>query len=89
LGFTGGVITVVFFAGWGLLFGRTHLGHIQGAAQAATVVASAIGPEVFAEGQEWTGGYASVFRGLALFAAMAAIAAFGLRLPRGRPEKAP
>jgi MFS family permease len=89
LGFTGGVITVVFFAGWGLLFGRTHLGHIQGAAQATTVVASAIGPEVFAEGQTWTGGYASVFRGLALLAAMAAIAAFGLRLPRGRSEDAP
>jgi hypothetical protein len=85
LGFTGGVITVVFFAGWGLLFGRAHLGHIQGAAQASTVVASAIGPEVFAEGQALLGGYAGVFRGLAVLAALAAVAAFRLRLPRRSP----
>ncbi|HUQ67957.1 MAG TPA: MFS transporter, partial [Planctomycetaceae bacterium] len=85
LGLTGGVITVVFFAGWGMLFGRAHLGHIQGAAQAATVVASAIGPEVFAEGQAMVGGYAGVFRGLTLLSATAAVGACGPWFLRGIP----
>ncbi len=88
LGLTGGIVTVVFFAGWGLLFGRRHLGHIQGAAQAVTVVASALGPEIFAEGETLLGGYAGVFRGLALFVGLAAIAAATMRLPRAATEGA-
>ncbi|MBX3448126.1 MAG: MFS transporter [Planctomycetaceae bacterium] len=79
LGVAGGVITVVFFAGWGQLFGQTHLGKIQGAAQGATVVASALGPMVFAEGQILLGGYAWVMRGLAVAAIVAAVAATTIR----------
>ena len=48
-GAVGGVITVVFFAVWSSLYGRQHLGKIQGAAQMLTVFASAIGPLLFAE----------------------------------------
>lgn len=81
LGVAGGIITVVFFAGWGQLFGRTHLGHIQGAAQAATVVASAVGPVLFAEGQSLLGRYDGVFRGLSVVALAAAIAALTIRAP--------
>lgn len=79
LGVAGGIITVVFFAGWGQLFGQTHLGRIQGAAQGATVVASALGPIVFAEGQILLGGYEWVMRGLATAAIVAAAAATTIR----------
>lgn len=79
LGVAGGIITVVFFAGWGQLFGQTHLGKIQGAAQGATVVASALGPIVFAEGEVLLGGYAWVMRGLAVAAIIAAAAATTIR----------
>jgi MFS family permease len=79
LGVAGGVITVVFFAGWGQLFGQSHLGRIQGAAQGATVVASALGPIVFVEGQVLLGGYAWVMRGLAIAAIVAAVAATTIR----------
>jgi len=41
-GAVGGVITVVFFAVWNALYGRKHLGKIQGAAQMLTVFASAL-----------------------------------------------
>ena len=58
LGLSGGMITVLFFAVWGATFGRAHLGRIQGAAQMLTVLASAVGPLIFAKGHELTGSYA-------------------------------
>ena len=58
LGVSGGMITVLFFAVWGATFGQAHLGRIQGAAQMVTVLASAIGPLIFAKGHELTGSYA-------------------------------
>ena len=48
VGFSGGMITVIFFAIWGRLFGLRELGRIQGIVQMTTVFASAIGPELFA-----------------------------------------
>ncbi len=48
-GFSGGMITVVFFAVWSLAFGRAFLGRIQGAAQMLSVFASALGPVLFAQ----------------------------------------
>jgi MFS family permease len=48
VGFSGGIITVIFFAIWARLFGMRELGRIQGVAQMSTVLASAIGPELFA-----------------------------------------
>ena len=44
MGIAGGFVMVVFFSFWGRAYGRAHLGRIQGAAQAMTVLASAIGP---------------------------------------------
>jgi cyanate permease len=49
IGLSGGIITVGFFVCWGKIFGRRHLGAIQGAAQALTVLASAAGPVMLAE----------------------------------------
>src|SRR5262245_66312286 len=60
IGLSGGMITVIFFAVWRQAFGSAHLGRIQGAAQMLTVVASAIGPLMFAKCAELTGSYAPV-----------------------------
>ena len=73
MGASGGIVTVVFFTVWGQVFGRTHLGRIQGSAQAATVVASAVGPLLLAETLRRTGSYDLLFFSLA-----ALVAALGL-----------
>ncbi|MBL8242409.1 MAG: MFS transporter [Bryobacterales bacterium] len=65
MGAAGGIVTVVFFSVWGQVFGRTHLGRIQGCAQATTVVASAVGPLLLAETLARTGSYDVLFFGLA------------------------
>ncbi len=70
MGAAGGIVTVVFFSVWGQVFGRTHLGRIQGCAQAATVVASALGPLLLAETLARTGSYDLMFFGLAVVVAM-------------------
>ena len=59
IGLSGGMITVMFFAIW-RRFGAAHLGRIQGAAQMLTVLASAIGPLLFAKCAAVTGSYAPV-----------------------------
>jgi MFS family permease len=76
MGAAGGIVTVVFFSVWGQMFGRTHLGRIQGCAQAATVVASAIGPLLLAETLARTGSYDLLFFGLAGMVGMLGIAAW-------------
>lgn len=43
LGASGGVVTVIFFTAFGNIFGRPHLGKIQGFAQVLTVLGSATG----------------------------------------------
>src|SRR5207249_3226290 len=48
MGVSGGFVMVVFFSFWAKAYGRTHLGRIQGSAQALTVLASAIGPLLLA-----------------------------------------
>jgi MFS family permease len=58
LGLAAGFITVIFFAIWSQAFGRAHLGRIQGAAQMLTVLASAVGPLLFATCHEKYGSYA-------------------------------
>src|SRR6185436_2483690 len=65
MGIAGGFVTVVFFSFWGRAYGRAHLGRIQGAAQAMTVLASAIGPVFLARWVEATGSYAAAFHALA------------------------
>ncbi len=61
MGLAGGFVIVIFFSFWSRAFGRAHLGKIQGAAQALTVVASAIGPLLLAECVSRTGSYAAMF----------------------------
>ena len=82
MGIAGGFVTVVFFSFWGRAYGRTHLGSIQGVAQALTVVASALGPLVFAWFAQRTGSYALAFYGLAAVMVLLAGAASSVRVPR-------
>ena len=76
MGLGGGLVMVLFFSVWPRVYGRAHLGRIQGAAQAMTVLASAIGPLLLAACVEWTGSYAGMFDilggviGIAAFSAM-------------------
>jgi MFS family permease len=65
MGLGGGLVMVLFFSVWPRVYGRAHLGRIQGAAQAMTVVASAIGPLLLAWCVDWTGSYAAMFNILA------------------------
>ncbi|MCA1574005.1 MAG: MFS transporter [Acidobacteria bacterium] len=61
MGLAGGFVIVIFFAFWSRAYGREHLGKIQGAAQALTVIASAVGPLLLAECVTRTGSYAAMF----------------------------
>src|SRR5262245_25613400 len=81
MGLSGGMITVIFFAIWRRAYGSAHLGRIQGAAQMLTVLASAIGPLLFAKSVELTGSYMPVLRALAIAVALLGIAALRVRLP--------
>jgi MFS family permease len=83
MGLAGGFVMVVFFSFWGRAYGRRHLGRIQGAAQALTVVASAIGPLLLAMCVASTGSYAAAFHSLAAAVAILALAAAFVRLPSG------
>ncbi len=83
MGIAGGFVTVVFFSYWGRAYGRTHLGRIQGVAQALTVVASATGPLVFARFAQSTGSYAMAFYALAAVMMLLAGAASSVRVPEG------
>jgi MFS family permease len=81
LGVAGGLVTVIFFSVWGAAFGPRHLGQVQGAAQALTVVASALGPLLVAASHEATGSYAPLFAWLAAASLAFALAAWFVPLP--------
>ena len=81
MGLAGGFVMVVFFSFWGMAYGRTHLGRIQGAAQALTVFASAVGPLLLASWAETTGSYAGAFYALAAVLGLLAAAALIVRVP--------
>jgi MFS family permease len=83
MGVAGGFVMVVFFSFWGKAYGRTHLGRIQGVAQALTVFASAVGPLLFAWWAETTGSYAGAFYALAATLGLLAVAALIVRVPAG------
>ena len=83
IGLAGGMITVMFFAVW-RAFGAAHLGRIQGAAQMLTVLASAIGPLIFAQSAALTGSYFPALWILAPCVLLVSIAAFRVALPRNR-----
>jgi MFS family permease len=81
MGVAGGFVMVVFFSFWGQAYGHKHLGRIQGAAQAMTVVASAVGPLLLAWSVTATGSYAVAFYALAaMVVGLGAVAAV-VRLP--------
>jgi MFS family permease len=82
MGLAGGFVIVIFFSFWSAAYGRKHLGKIQGAAQALTVVASALGPLVLAETVSRTGSYASIFYLLTVIVTLLALLAWFVRLPR-------
>jgi len=81
IGLSGGMITVIFFAVWRRAFGSLHLGRIQGAAQMLTVVASAIGPLIFAQSASWSGSYFPALWVLAPCVFLLSIGAFRVGLP--------
>jgi MFS family permease len=84
MGLSGGLVMVLFFSVWPRVFGRRHLGRIQGGAQALTVLASAIGPLLLAWCVERTGSYAAMFWILAAVIAGVAFAALAAPLPSPR-----
>ena len=81
MGLAGGFVMVVFFSFWSRAYGRTHLGRIQAAAQALTVLASAVGPLMLAYCIERTGSYAFAFYLLAGIVTLLAAGASFVRLP--------
>jgi MFS family permease len=88
MGTAGGIVTVVFFSAWGQVFGRAHLGRIQGAAQMMTVVASALGPLLLALTLERTGSYAMIFNLLAVVVFVLGVASWRVSLPAREPLRA-
>jgi MFS family permease len=83
MGVAGGFVMVVFFSFWGRAYGPTHLGRIQGVAQALTVFASAIGPLLLAWCAQATGSYAIAFYALAATLLALTVAALVVPVPAG------
>jgi MFS family permease len=81
MGLAGGFVIVIFFAFWSRAYGRAHLGKIQGAAQALTVVASATGPLLLAECVARTGSYAAMFYALTFVVLLLAVSAWFVKVP--------
>ncbi len=86
LGFSGGVVSVIFFTAWADIFGRLHLGKIQGAAQVFAVLASATGPWFIESVFSSAGSYTPAFYALAPAVLLVAIFAWFVYIPR--PEDA-
>jgi MFS family permease len=82
MGLGGGIVIVLFFSVWPRVYGRRHLGRIQGIAQAVTVLASALGPLLLALCVEWTGSYRAMFQILAGIIGLVGIAALITPIPR-------
>lgn len=83
MGVAGGFVMVIFFSYWGRAYGRRHLGRIQGAAQAMTVLASAVGPLLLAVCVDRTGSYAAAFYAVAVVVALLCVAAAVVPMPAG------
>jgi MFS family permease len=77
----GGMMTVVFFAAFGQVFGRLHLGQIQGIAQMLTVFASAIGQLLPAYAKQHQGSYMPFFYGAAFVVGVLTLWTFFLKMP--------
>lgn len=81
LGFSGGVVAVVFFTAFGKTFGRPQLGKIQGVAQVFTVFASATGPLFLATMHDRYASYAPAFYILAPVILLTALVAWFVPSP--------
>lgn len=81
MGLAGGFVIVIFFSFWSAVYGRKHLGKIQGAAQALTVIASALGPLILAETVSRTGSYATIFYLLTVVVMVLAMLAWLVKVP--------
>jgi MFS family permease len=86
MGIAGGIVTVVFFSVWGQVFGRSHLGRIQGSAQMMTVLASGVGPLLLAQTLAHTGSYDLMFYGLAVIVTVLGFASWFVPLPHRAPR---
>ena len=82
MGLAGGFVIVIFFSFWSAAYGRKHLGKIQGAAQALTVIASALGPLLLAETVSRTGSYALIFYILTVVVTILAVSAWLIKMPK-------
>ena len=78
----GGMMTVVFFTAFGKVFGRLHLGQIQGIAQMLTVFASALGQLLPAYARERHGSYTPFFYGAAGLVMALGLWTIILKMPR-------
>ncbi len=82
LGASGGVVTVIYFAIYGHIYGRAHLGRIQAVVQVLSVFASAVGPLFLAFVREQNERNTSpFFFGFATITAFLAIAAWVVKPP--------
>ncbi|MGE5193609.1 MAG: MFS transporter [Deltaproteobacteria bacterium] len=77
----GGMMTVVFFTAFGQVFGRLHLGQIQGVAQMLTVFASALGPLLLAHTERRYHSYMPFFQASALGVLALVVWTCFLRIP--------
>ena len=87
MGLGGGLVMVLFFSVWPRVYGRKHLGRIQGAAQAMTVVASAVGPLLLAWCVELTGSYSGMFNILAAVIGIVAMSALITPIPMATADR--
>lgn len=81
LGIASGAVALLFFAAWGRLYGKRHLGRIQGFAQMMTVLASAVGPLIFSVSKQLANSYLFLFELLAGIVLLLALAAVMTPLP--------
>ena len=81
MGLGGGLVMVLFFSVWPRVFGRRHLGRIQGAAQALTVSRRRSARCCSRGASSWTGSYAAMFQLLAGVIACVAVTALVVALP--------
>ena len=77
----GSMLTVLFFSAWSQLYGRQHLGKIQGTAQMITVLFSAIGPALFGYIRDRCHSYVPLIWVLAGISLAAAVTAWLTPLP--------
>jgi MFS family permease len=82
IGIAGGIVMVIFFVCWGRVFGRRHLGAIQGAAQLLTVFGSAAGPIVLQLSVKRTGSSTPLLFGLSPLVAVLGFVCLLVPLPR-------